>query len=55
MSRLKYNWLHENIVTVSTSIRQTLIQGGVSREPRYGPLRVLRVGALGEQVRQGGQ
>ena len=29
LSRLKYNWLQERVVTVSVSIRQTLIEGGV--------------------------
>ena len=29
LSRLKYNWMQESVVTVSGSIRQTLIQGGV--------------------------
>ena len=29
LSRFKYNWIHDNIVTVSTSIHQTLVQCGV--------------------------
>ena len=29
LSRLKYNWFQERVVTVSVSIRQTLIEGGV--------------------------
>ena len=29
LSRLKYNWMQESIVTVSVSIRRTLIEGGV--------------------------
>lgn len=29
LSRLKYNWMQESVVTVSTSIRRTLIEGGV--------------------------
>jgi glycosyltransferase involved in cell wall biosynthesis len=29
LSRLKYNWLQECVITVSVSIRQTLIEGGV--------------------------
>jgi glycosyltransferase involved in cell wall biosynthesis len=32
LSRLKYNWLQERVVTVSVSIRQTLIEGGVRPE-----------------------
>jgi len=30
LSRLKYNWMQESVVTVSVSIRRTLIEGGVS-------------------------
>jgi len=29
LSRLKYNWLQESVVTVSLSIQETLIEGGV--------------------------
>ena len=29
LSRLKYNWMQESVVTVSVSIRRTLIEGGV--------------------------
>jgi len=29
LSRLKYNWMQESVVTVSVSIRRTLIDGGV--------------------------
>jgi glycosyltransferase involved in cell wall biosynthesis len=29
LSRLKYNWMQEKVVTVSVSIRRTLIEGGV--------------------------
>ena len=32
LSRLKYNWIQESVVTVSVSIRQTLIEGGVRPE-----------------------
>ncbi len=32
LSRLKYNWLQESVVTVSVSIRRTLIEGGVCPE-----------------------
>ena len=32
LSRLKYNWMQESVVTVSVSIRRTLIEGGVRPE-----------------------
>lgn len=31
-SRLKYNWMQDSVVTVSHSIRQTLIEGGIRPE-----------------------
>ena len=32
LSRLKYNWAQEKIITVSTSVRDTLLRGGVRPE-----------------------